>query len=43
VYEYNSASQPVEMSAMKFRRITGSIIRSGHFVRMRDDWSKVSE
>jgi hypothetical protein len=38
VYEYNSMWQPIGMSAMKFRRMTGSIVKSGNFVRMRDDW-----
>jgi hypothetical protein len=43
VCEYNNASQPIGMSATKFRRMTGSIVRSENYVRMRDDWLEVSE
>jgi hypothetical protein len=43
VCEYNNASQPVGFSALKFRRMTGKIIRSGNYVRIRDDWAKVPQ
>jgi hypothetical protein len=43
VCEYNSTWQAIGMSAMKFRRMTGSIVKSGNFVRMRDDWSQVTQ
>jgi hypothetical protein len=43
MYEYNNASQLVGMSAMKFRRMTGSIVRSGNYVRLQNDWLVVLE
>jgi hypothetical protein len=41
VCEYNSVTQPVGMSAMKFRWMTGSIVKNRNYVRMWDDWSDV--
>ena len=43
VCEYNNAAQPVGFSALKFRRMTGKIIRSGNYVRIRDNWAKVPQ
>ncbi|XP_059442057.1 uncharacterized protein LOC132174413 [Corylus avellana] len=40
ILEYNASFQPVGFSAVRFRRMTGDIIRSGNFVRIPDDWSK---
>jgi hypothetical protein len=37
VCEYNNATQPVGMSAMKFRRMTGSIVKNRNYVRMWDN------
>jgi hypothetical protein len=41
VMEYNLASQPVGLSANKFRRETSKLIRSGNYVKMRDKWARV--
>ncbi|XP_062173324.1 uncharacterized protein LOC133878802 isoform X2 [Alnus glutinosa] len=41
VLEYNAASQPVGLSANKFRRQTGKLIRSGAYVHIRDAWAHV--
>ncbi|XP_059448234.1 uncharacterized protein LOC132179516 [Corylus avellana] len=43
VCEYNLSWQPVGQSASKFSRMTGKIIRSGTYVRICDDWMKVTE
>ncbi|XP_059440780.1 uncharacterized protein LOC132173327 [Corylus avellana] len=40
ILEYNASCQPVGFSAVRFRRMTGDIVRSGNFVRIPDDWSK---
>ena len=41
VAEYNNSWQPVGMYALKLRRMTGSTIKSGNFVKLRDDWTQV--
>jgi hypothetical protein len=41
ILEYNAASQPVGLSANKFRRQTGKLIRSGAYVHIRDAWAHV--
>ncbi|XP_059441611.1 uncharacterized protein LOC132173941 isoform X2 [Corylus avellana] len=38
-----SANQVMRFSAMRFRQITSKIVRSGNYVRIRDDWTKVPE
>jgi len=43
VLEYNAATQPVGHRANQFRRNTGKLVRSGHFVHMRDEWLKVDK
>jgi hypothetical protein len=35
--KYNNALQPVGMSTIKFRRMTGNIVRSGNYVRIQDN------
>ncbi|XP_059430152.1 uncharacterized protein LOC132163797 [Corylus avellana] len=40
ILEYNASFLPVGFSAVRFRRMTGDIIKSGNFVRIPDDWSK---
>jgi hypothetical protein len=41
VAEYNKSWQPVGMYALKLRRMTGNIVKSGNFVKLRDNWREV--
>ncbi|XP_059453484.1 uncharacterized protein LOC132184020 [Corylus avellana] len=43
ILEYNASCQPVGFSAVRFRRMTGDIVRSENFVRIPDDWTKVPD
>jgi hypothetical protein len=36
-------TQPVGRNANQFKRNTGKLVRSGHFVHMRDEWLKVDK
>jgi hypothetical protein len=41
VAEYNKSCQPVGMYALKLRRMTGNIVKSGNFIKLRDNWREV--
>jgi hypothetical protein len=41
VAEYNKSWQPVGMYALKLRRMTGNIVKSGNFIKLRDNWREV--
>jgi hypothetical protein len=41
VAEYNKSWQPVGMYALKLRRMTGNIVKSGSFIKLRDNWREV--
>jgi hypothetical protein len=41
VAEYNKFWQPVGMYALKLQRMTGNIVKSGNFVKLRDNWREV--
>jgi hypothetical protein len=43
VMEYTSMWQPVGKKRSKFKRMTGKIVRSGAFLRISDNWKKVSK
>ena len=43
VCEYNATWQSVELSAKKFNRMIGKIMRSRHFVGVSALWSKVPQ
>jgi len=41
VLQYNAATQSVGRACNHFRLATGMLIRSGSYIRMRDEWTKV--
>jgi hypothetical protein len=41
--EYNSSWQPIGMSAMKFKMMIGTIVKSRNYVRLRDEWKQVPQ
>ena len=42
IVEFNGMWQPVGRSGSKWRQITGKMVRRGSFVRISDDWKKVT-
>jgi hypothetical protein len=42
IVEFTGMAQPIGKSGGKWRRMTGKMVRSGSFVRISDDWRKVS-
>ena len=43
VVQFTGSAQPVGRSGCRWRRTTGKMVRSGSFVRISDDWRKVSQ
>jgi hypothetical protein len=43
IAQFMGSAQPVGRSGLRWRRTTGKMIRSGSFVRISDDWKKVSQ
>jgi hypothetical protein len=43
VLQYNAATQPVRRACNRFRRATDMLIRSGSYIHMRDEWTKVDK
>jgi hypothetical protein len=43
VLQYNDATQPIGRACNRFRRATGMLVRSGFFIHMRDEWSRVDK
>ena len=43
IVEFTGSAQPVGRSGCKWRRTIGKMVRNGSFVRISDDWKKVSE
>jgi hypothetical protein len=41
VAKYNKSWQPVGMYALKLRRMTGNIVKSGNFIKLQDNWREV--
>jgi hypothetical protein len=42
VLEFNGSIQPVGLSANKFKRTCGKLVRSDSFVNMSDEWGSVA-
>jgi len=43
VLQYNDVTQPIGRACNRFRRATGMLVRSGFFIHMRDEWSRVDK
>ena len=43
IVQLTGSAQPIGKSGVRWRRTTGKMIRSGSFIRISDDWKKVSE
>jgi hypothetical protein len=43
IAQFMGMAQPVGRSRCKWRRMTRKMVRSGSFVRISDDWKKVSQ
>ena len=43
IAQFTGSAQPVGKSGVIWRRTIGKMIRSGSFVRISDDWKKVSQ
>jgi hypothetical protein len=43
VLQYNAAIQPVGRACNRFRGAEGKLIRSGSYIHMRDEWTRVNK
>jgi hypothetical protein len=43
IAQFTGSAQPVGKSGVRWRRMTGKMIRSSSFVQISDDWKKVSQ
>ena len=43
IVQFTGSAQPIGKSGVRWRLTTGKMIRSGSFIRISDDWKKVSE
>jgi hypothetical protein len=43
IVQFTGSAQPVSKSGVRWRRMTEKMIRSGSFVRILNDWKKVSQ
>jgi hypothetical protein len=43
IAQFSSSAQPIGRSGCRWRRTTGKMVRSGSFIRISDDWKKVSQ
>jgi hypothetical protein len=43
VLQYNAALQPIGRACNRFRRAKGRLIRSGSYILMRDEWTRVDK